>query len=83
MTDREKLIVKTLLTMLSRMKQCEETILYHSVALLITPQLSMTEFTQALRFCDMEQWLTSVPTPFGSKKWSLNDAGKAAFAEIA
>jgi hypothetical protein len=82
MSDREKLLVKLLLKVLANVKQCDADILEASVGLSMTPPITRTEFETALRYCDGEGWLTSVPGKFGSTKWSLNDAGKAAQKEI-
>lgn len=80
---REQMVVRALVTMLSRMKHCEEMILYHSVGLLVTPPLAWTEFERALRYCDTQKrWLTMVKTPMDSRQWSLNGEGKAAAVEM-
>lgn len=84
MSDEQKLLLKMLLTMLSRMKQCEDSILFDSICVAMgDARPTRTQFDAALRLADGTQWLTSVNSgPFRVTKWSLNDLGRAALAEM-
>lgn len=85
MTDQQKLLLKMLLTVLSRMKQSEEGILYHSLCMALPKSQIPTwsDLEWALKYADGERWLTSVSSgPFRAKKWSVNDLGRAALEEM-
>lgn len=82
MTNEERLLLKSLLVVLDRMKQCEEEILYMSVDVKLHG-VTRTDFDRALKTADAARWVTSVSGgPFRVTKWSLNDVGRAALLEM-
>lgn len=55
----------------------------HADANLIAP-MTLTEFTGALKLCELRKWLTAVPSQHNRFKilYNLNDRGAAALAEL-
>lgn len=84
MTEREQLIIATILKQLKGLKAAgpvHESVLLNAVSLLV-PKLRKSEFDQALLHCDRTGWAISVPGVLGLAKWSLSDAGEVAVIEL-
>lgn len=84
MTDREQLIIATLLKQLKGMKgggPVHEAVLLNAVSLLV-PKLRKSEFDQALLHADRNGWVISTPGLLQTGKWALSDAGEVAVIEL-
>ena len=83
MTLREQLILKSIFGVLGNMLhgQSDQNVLRASVELLV-PRLMRTEYEQVLILAESKGWLNGLPTAFGSVKYSLTDAGRAAAVDL-
>lgn len=83
MTDRERLILFTLLKQLKAMKSqgpVQERVLLYSTDMLV-PHMMKSEFDAAIGHCDREGWAIGVDAVAG-RKWKLSDAGEVALIEL-
>jgi len=49
----------------------------------LNPPPSAAELTAVMQNCDVEKWISGVPSRFGGKmKWNITDAGEAARVEM-
>ena len=84
MLDRQKNIIRALLQSLHEVDggPVAETILHAAVNVKVQPAAMLSEFEEALCFCETSRWLTGIRGKLGTDKWSLTDAGEVARREI-
>jgi hypothetical protein len=83
MKQRDQKIVRAVLESLDLIDgQLTETILHAEVNLRVTPNALLSEFENALKYCDFKKWVIGVRPEFGPAKWLISDLGRAKKAEL-
>lgn len=81
MTTREQLVLRAMVRVLSRMDQCDETVLHHAIGQLV-PDVLWSELIAALRAAEQNRWVVGVKGMFENNKWAMTDLGRAAGTQM-
>jgi hypothetical protein len=80
MNDRQKQIIRKLLDALDERdgRPASQTLLHGQVSIKLEDRVTLTEFENALSYCDGRGWLTSLRDELGTMQWTLTEKGRAA-----
>ena len=75
----QRRLCRTLLKLMQGHKQWDETVLINATAL--EAGATTDDARLALDHLAAEQWATSITGTWGTRKWTISDAGRAALLE--
>lgn len=81
MKERDQLVLRAMMRVLSRMDQCDETVLHHAMGQLV-PDITWGELISALRVAEQNRWVVGVKGMFENTKWAMTDLGRAAATQM-
>jgi hypothetical protein len=76
--NRTQEIARAILEQLSRWDDpADEAVLHASIEPRVIPAPMVSEFRDALTFCEQEGWITGVRNKLRGPRWTLTDKGRA------